>query len=357
MSSLLVQALLRPEVCLSLQPSEWDRLIPQARGSLLLPALGARLRESDLFSRLPDYAGRHLESAIRFQRKQYQDLLYELTWLSRALGAVGVDLVLLKGAAYLVSNNSAAPGRVMSDIDILVPRRWLTDIETSLNQFGWHSGEMTPYDERYYRKWMHEIPPMGHRERGSTLDVHHTILPPTAGADLDASKLFEGVVETSDGIFTLSRVDMILHSAAHLFHEGEFHHGLRGLWDLDRLLREFSEQDVGFLDRLVERAVELDLVNSLYYGLRYARKIFGTPVPGNITADIARHRRSSRAPIMDFHFLRVLRPHHHSCDVPMAGFTRFCLYIRSHYLRMPLHLLLPHLIRKAWINNFGPSKS
>jgi len=25
------------------------------------------------------------------------------------------------------------------------------------------------------------------------------------------------------------------------------------------------------------------------------------------------------------------------------------LYIRSHYLRMPLYLLLPHLLRKAWM--------
>jgi len=25
------------------------------------------------------------------------------------------------------------------------------------------------------------------------------------------------------------------------------------------------------------------------------------------------------------------------------------LYIRSHYLRMPLHLLVPHLARKAYV--------
>jgi hypothetical protein len=29
------------------------------------------------------------------------------------------------------------------------------------------------------------------------------------------------------------------------------------------------------------------------------------------------------------------------------------LYIRSHYLRMPLYLLIPHLVRKAWLSRFG----
>ncbi len=38
-----------------------------------------------------------------------------------------------------------------------------------------------PYDDLYYRRWMHELPPLVHSERGQLVDVHHTILPLTAG--------------------------------------------------------------------------------------------------------------------------------------------------------------------------------
>jgi hypothetical protein len=36
---------------------------------------------------------------------------------------------------------------------------------------------------------------------------------------------------------------MVLHSATHLFYDGELNHGLRDLVDLDDLLRHFSGAD------------------------------------------------------------------------------------------------------------------
>jgi len=32
----------------------------------------------------------------------------------------------------------------------------------------------------------------------------------------------------------------------------------------------------------------------------------------------------------------------------------FALYVRSHWLRMPDALLLPHLVRKSWMENVAP---
>ena len=43
-----------------------------------------------------------------------------------------------------------------------------------------------PYDDAYYRRWMHELPPLIHRERDRMIDVHHTILPLTARITPDA---------------------------------------------------------------------------------------------------------------------------------------------------------------------------
>ncbi|UUZ51358.1 nucleotidyltransferase family protein [Massilia sp. B-10] len=63
-----------------------------------------------------------------------------------------------------------------------------------------------PYDQRYYRVWMHEIPPMQHVQRGSVIDVHHAILPLTAAARPDPALLRAGAqtVPGMEGIKVLA---------------------------------------------------------------------------------------------------------------------------------------------------------
>ena len=50
---------------------------------------------------------------------------------------------------------------------------------------------------------------------------------------------------------------------------------------------------------------------------------------------------------MDFLFLRAFRPDQPECRLPFTGLALNLLYIRSHYLRMPLYLLIPHLAQKG----------
>ena len=64
----------------------------------------------------------------------------------------------------------------------------------------------------------------------------------------------------------------------HLFQNEDLSRGLRALSDLDLLLRHFGAT-TAYWDRLVERARELELTRPLYYGLRQAQRILGTPVP------------------------------------------------------------------------------
>jgi hypothetical protein len=52
---------------------------------------------------------------------------------------------------------------------------------------------------------------------------------------------------------------------------------------------------------------------------------------------------------MDFCFARGLRPNHASCDERWTPLARRLLYVRSHWLRMPLPLLVRHLVRKALV--------
>ena len=50
------------------------------------------------------------------------------------------------------------------------------------------------YDDAYYRRWMHELPPLIHRTRDRMIDVHHTILPLTARPRPDAAALIAASV-------------------------------------------------------------------------------------------------------------------------------------------------------------------
>jgi hypothetical protein len=290
-------------------------------------------------------------------RRQAIAVRWEVGCIQAALSDVGSPITLLKGAAYLMAGLPHAVGRIFSDVDILVPKRAVAEVESALMLSGWQHGEVTAYDQRYYRKWMHEIPPMTHVRRGTTIDVHHTILPDTARIKVNTPALFEGITPLSDhpGVFVLAPVDMLLHSATHLFHEGEFENGLRDLFDLDGLLRHFGKAP-GFWTALVPRAITLGLTRPLFYALRYTRWWLNTPVPQDVMAmaQDAAQAPAWRQPLMDACYSHVLRPMHPSSELALSGLARVALYARSHWLRMPLHLLTLHLARKAVVRPKPP---
>lgn len=346
---LLVDALTSPQALRHWNVSEWELLIRQARRADLLARLAVRLDEIGLLDQVPAAPRAHLTAARHVWRAQEAAVRREVEHICKALVRAGVEAILLKGAAYLFAGLPAACGRLYSDVDLLVPRESLPAVEAALMLHGWATTHPHPYDQRYYRQWMHELPPLQHATRATVLDVHHAILPPTARLKPDSAKLWS-MSRPLPGVpplRLLSPVDMVLHSASHLFFNEEFSHGLRDLTDIDSLLRHFSAQR-GFWERLTARAVELDLGRPLYYALRYAGWVLDTPVPPGATraADLARPPALLR-PVMDQLFSRVLRPDHPSTTDALTPFAQAALYVRAHWLRMPPLLLAYHLTAKA----------
>lgn len=356
MSYLLRDALVNPAGVAALDTHALAALVAQARNARLLAALDDALDRANTLPALPAAALRHLEGARLVHAKQRRDLAYDAELVRRALATRGIPLVLLKGGAYITAGLPVSRGRLITDIDILVPRGDLAAAEQALHEHAWESPQISAYDESYYRRWSHEIPALHNRRRDTTLDVHHNILPPTAGPNIDAALLLQDKLEITPGVYTLSYRDMVIHSATHLFQEGEFHHGLRDVWDLDRMLRDFPTRDASFWDELVDRARRLELETPLYHGLNYAQQVFGTPIPGEVMTRAQSPLRRLRKPLMDFLYLRAFRPDHPDTRLPLTGAALYLLYVRSHYLRMPLYLLLPHLARKAWLRGGSDSQ-
>ena len=347
--NLLLTALRSPESMISFKLAEWDLLVRQARHADLLARVCVLLEEEGLLNMVPREARNHLESELMVAKAHGRVVRWEGYQIQKTLEHLKIPVILLKGAAYVLGDLPPGRGRLFHDVDILVPRNDLDAIEEALLRNGWMLNHLDQYDQRYYRQWMHQLPPLRHIKRKTVLDVHHTILPKTAQFSPDPLKLISDSqpLNGQGCLKILSATDMVLHSATHLFHEGEFHYGLRDLVDLDRLLAHFG-RDNDFWSQLLARADELDLSRPLYYALRYTRAILGTAVPEQIDLNALKRRPRGLAPaLMDFLFYRVLLPDHPSCKMTYTRIARWFLYVRGHALRMPLYLLIPHLIRKS----------
>jgi len=325
---LLVQALRAPETVP--RDADWTGLIAVARAEQLIGTLAHRLEHAPV----PEAAARLLAMHRRDAERVRVQALWEAEMARRALAPLGVPVVLLKGTAFVAAGLEAGVGRSIGDLDILVPRGALPAVEEALIAAGWERLK-EGYDDFYYRAWMHELPPLIHRERDRMIDVHHTILPLTARPTPDAAALIAASVGLPDGLRMLSPEDMIVHAAAHLLADGDMAGGLRNLWDIDRLLREFAAAP-GFWERLAERAALHQLRGPVRRAVRLSASLYGTPVPapwgGSRPGDPWFRRRL----LARDGWGRPTRP-----------VTRFTAYVRGHWLRMPPLMLARHLLRKA----------
>lgn len=340
--------------------SDWADLLGQARASLLGARLALWLDEHGGLDAVPERPRQYLRSALEIARRQQEGLRWEWWQVRRALAPLQAPVLLLKGGAYIVAGLPAAHGRTLSDIDLLVPRARLAEAESVLLAAGWISQENDAYNQRYYREWMHEIPPLTHVQRGSVIDLHHTVTAPTSSFAVDGDALIAASrpIDPAEPQWrVLQPVDMVLHSAVHLFQEGEFEHGLRDLLDMDWLLQHFEATESRFWPQLLARAAELRLQVPLHHALHHIERLFGPRVP-----DAQRSAVAALAPawpqrrLMAWLLTRALRPQHPSALQGGEALACSLLYLRSHWLRMPLHLLVPHLVRKAWMRRFPETR-
>ncbi|MGH6994699.1 MAG: nucleotidyltransferase family protein, partial [Stellaceae bacterium] len=155
----VTSALRDPAAIVAWNEGDWDRAVRAARRAGLLARLGLLIAEHNLGSQVPPRARPHLEAANVLARKHGDDVARELRHIRTALGAAAYPVILLKGASYVAAGLPAAAGRLFGDIDILVPRAAIAEAETALTASGWRGVKQDDYDQRYYRQWMHEIPP------------------------------------------------------------------------------------------------------------------------------------------------------------------------------------------------------
>lgn len=345
----LVDALARPKTMCDLSDAQWNLLLREARTANVLGRLAVAAERLGLAESVPPHVASVLAAEHDFFTYHQRRLRWEVNRVQSALRGVDTEILLLKGAAYEFADLMPARGRLAADLDIMVPEAQLAKVEAALLDHGWHHLQEDDYDQRYFRSWMHELPPLIHRARGTILDVHHAILPRTSRLKPDSGALWRDAVAVDGAnLFVLSPHDMVLHSAAHAFHDGELRLALRDLNDLHDLLTLYGAANE-FWENLAPRARELNLERPLSYALHFARQIFQTPVPAEVVDECARFAPPRPiAWVMDRLVPRVLLPAHPDLPPRWNWNATLLLYIRSHWLKMPPLLLTSHLIRKAW---------
>lgn len=259
-------------------------------------------------------------------------LAFETDRIERALMGQGLRPVLLKGSAYVAEDLLAGIGRRVSDIDILVDEDELSGVEQLLKQAGWRDEAATAnrYDQAYYRDWMHELPPLRHTTRRTLIDVHHRLLPKTARLQPDHKAMLADAVPIDGGnLRVFSPIDRFIHSAIHIFADGAFETPARSIMELYYLYNDLSVEDQG---RLTARAETVRAGPPVAIALWALENYFGATCSAE-----------------KFKFSRMLKVSLKSLieNEKSPVWAKTFLYIRSHYMRMPLALLLKHLLKKA----------
>jgi Uncharacterised nucleotidyltransferase len=345
---LLVRALRDPASTAALDAESWTALIAMARAEQLIGTLAYRLDGQAV----PQTVAAILGDAKTNAEYQRRSALWEAECARRALADYPGKIVLLKGTAYVAAGLKAGEGRHIGDLDILVARADLPQVEHALlDKGGWEWVKEDAYDDAYYRDHMHELPPLIHKERDRMIDVHHTILPLTARPRPDAVVMLAEAKKLDDGLFVLSPNAMVIHSAAHLFADGDLAGGLRNLWDIHCLVTGFAQQRDDFFLSLCEDAAFHGLADAVNRALRLASELYGTKLTSYtspLRTDFGWNRQDK------WYVTRLTA--RDGWGRPTRKFIRLVFYVRSHLLRMPPLLLARHLFTK-WRKGRGSAQA
>jgi hypothetical protein len=272
--------------------------------------------------------------------------------VDRALAALSCPIVLLKGTAYLAAQLPLSRGRVSSDVDLMVPRTFLEEAEESLKAHGYAFKPLRQMDERFYREWLHELPPLVHAHRQIEVDVHYGIVPRIDTLKVNFDLLFAASVPVSSSsrLRMLCPQDMFLHASTHLFRNGIYRRGLRDLLDMHDLLVQFSAMP-GYWAKLLERAGMLDLRIPCFFAMRYVQALFATPIPDSVCEQVARWK-PGLPPIgaIDWLVYRATLPQQINCPDHLRHWS---ILLLEHYPPRRLGVLLAPIYwmkRFEWFN-------
>ncbi len=332
------------------QRVNWSEQISLGRANNLLGRMCFLLQRANLIQEVPAFARHHLTSAFQLYVCHQNQVDFELATLRSICNQYNIPMpLLLKGAAYQQLGNIAGEGRLFSDLDLLTGKKHLDELEARLMAHQWITLKASDYDQKYYREWAHEIPPLQHIERGTTLDIHHNLLPPISGKAPIIERFIHNPTVTHSGFETLRPAALCLHSIIHLLFEEDYSKGCRDLNDLHFLFTENGDS-AGFWEDFVELTSLSGYSHEVSIVFRFLRRHYATKIPEDVASQFTlRTGFLSFSWLVDFLFERAFRPRHLALKGKNQTFSDVCLLIRGHFKKMPIKVLCKHVLHKISI--------
>jgi hypothetical protein len=347
----LAQILVEPDKAIKLSLDNWAKLILILRESKLLASLYHSSMAQGCFADYPNYAQKHLYASSIHAQRQRAQVLFESEKLSHLLKTISVEPIFLKGANYILRDSNNSHGRIVSDIDILVKKDELYRVEEKLKSELWQSEKLSDYDDKYYRKWAHEIPPLFHLLRHTVLDVHHNLYLPISGRSPKVELFLTNKTVCENGCYVLGPAESVLHSIIHLFMNEDFTNAFRDLFDLHLLINEYENKE--FWQQLLSLAHDTKFEKELYYCLALLIKIYSVEKQPIFEALESKYDSKANSFFIQHILFNAITPKHTLLDGFCTKLARALVFFKGHWLKMPFHILITHLAIKSYLGTVG----
>lgn len=328
---------------------QWEDIIHVLREVNLLAACYYRLENKDKLTLLPFFALKHMKSAAVYSSRQSEQVIFECKLLQKILDAANIPSVFLKGAGYTLRKSKNSKGRVYSDIDLLVAKSDISNAEKALEKHAWCTKKVSEYDNNYYREWSHEIPPMFNIHRGTVLDLHHNILLPISGREVNVELLTKNSQSIDNTYTVLSYAATVLHSIVHLIINEDVSNGYRDILDIITLIEENDTSE--FWQEITSLSSTLGFNNELYLALSLSVKYANLNIPGNILLSFEEQKNNRKLNfLLNYVYYFALQPHSPAVQTIKHKVAINITYFLGHLQKMPLKILIPHLLTKSFFS-------
>jgi len=262
---------------------DWDYIAKTSCAHGIAPLIYHRLRQSGVISLLPPAAAETLRSSYYGNAARNSLLYEELNKVLKAFREESIDVIALKGAALAETVYLQRALRPMSDIDLLVRKEKLAEVESRLLDIGYGFDEREGTKEWFLEHHYHLV---FARQSGITIEIHWHIQRPTDPSRIAIDGFWERaqpVKIAATEALALSPEDLLLHLCQHA-HEHKWRGGVRPLCDIAGAIKFYGNK----IDwrKLCTLAYEWQIVPCAYLGLSLAWELLDASVSASFLAEL-----------------------------------------------------------------------
>jgi hypothetical protein len=291
---------------------DWDRMVEAAERHRLAPLVLQGIQRSHVIERTPRATLDRLRNVANLELAKAVVRLHHVDELGAAAFDAGLDLCLLKGAAFATRLYPDPGTRPMTDIDLLVRRSQFSRWRETLQALGYGFVGESDHATCFRR-----------HQSGVFVELHRELTSSASFLGLDGETFLDRSVLLHEGerfrLRTLDWEDHLLHLSLH----GSFQHGFRqpavNAWDAKRIV-ERADFD---LDRFLARAESPRLASWVFGGLAMCAAVFPSRELGSVLDTLSENApkriiRKARS----FRVERLLAPHSEAVfGAPLARLT------------------------------------